>query len=114
MREFLEVSNVRFYSNQAKKHYRGLPNCKSLAITRIQRLEKQNECKIELFLRKCRQKFIWFAKSGLESRSGQGFSRPAVATVITASGIVTSHINVFAYLTSVATVITASGIVTTL
>ena len=58
-------------------------------MTWIQRLRKQNEYKIELFLRKCQQKFIWFAKSGLESRSGQGFSEPAVATVITASGIVT-------------------------
>ena len=49
-------------------------------------MEKQNECKKELLLRKIRQKLIWFAKSGLESRSGQGFSR-AVATAITASGM---------------------------
>ena len=53
---------------------------------------------------------------GLESRSGQGFSRPAVATAITASGIVT-HKNIefifFAYI-DVATAITASGIVTSI
>ena len=52
---------------------------------------------------------------GLESRSGQGFSEPAVATVITASGIVTVLAFVDASFDhSVATVITASGIVTVL
>ena len=49
---------------------------------------------------------------GLESRSGQGFSRPAVATVITASGIVTLWNLRSCDTLCVATVITASGIVT--
>ena len=47
---------------------------------------------------------------GLESRSGQGFSRTAVLAVITACGIVTD-VSAFKYSCKfVATVITACGI----
>ena len=49
---------------------------------------------------------------GLESRSGQGFSRPAVARAITASGIVTSSRLFYRIFCNVARAITASGIVT--
>ena len=47
---------------------------------------------------------------GLESRSGQGFSRGAVATAITASGIVTTFFEIDTVNLVVATVITVTGI----